>query len=99
MDYLIQLKGIEMEDVSFNINEANEPKKTYSPYIVIFSVESNIYELMFMFFDEDGTYYHNYNCIIDIKVYYDNCETFTESPDNLTSDPIKFDIYLSDFSI
>jgi hypothetical protein len=31
MDYLIQLKGIEMEDVSFTVNEANESKIIYSP--------------------------------------------------------------------
>jgi hypothetical protein len=51
-----------------------------------------------MFLDEDRTFYHNYNCVIDIKVYYDNCEICTESPDDLTIEPIKFDIYLSDFS-
>ena len=31
MDYLIQLKGIEMEDVSFTVNEAKESKIIYSP--------------------------------------------------------------------
>ena len=38
---------------------------------------------MFMFLDEDRTYYYNYNCVIDIKVYYNNCETCNESPDEM----------------
>ena len=53
---------------------------------------------MFMFLDEDGTYYYNHNCVIDIKVYYNNYETYSESPDDITSNPTKYDIYLSDFS-
>ncbi len=38
---------------------------------------------MFMFLDEDGTYYYNYNCVIDIKIYYNNCETCSERPDEI----------------
>ena len=53
---------------------------------------------MFMFLDEDGTYYYNHNYIIDIKFCWDNFKTYSESPDDITSNPTKYDIYLSDFS-
>ena len=44
---------------------------------------------MFMFLDEDGTYYYNQNYIIDIKFCYDNFKTCSESPDDITSNPTK----------
>ena len=44
---------------------------------------------MFMFLDEDGTYYYNDNYIIDIKFCCANFKTCSESPDDITSNPTK----------
>ena len=48
-----------------------------STYIATFSgiIKGKTYGMMFMFIDEDETYYYNHNCYTEVKACHDYCQT------------------------